>query len=80
MFESDKDTRAASPLPAAGDAPVPTQDGSDNPALSLENKEYTAGPVPRESSPAVQPRQETPPEPKAEASQAQDDPADRALN
>jgi TonB family protein len=62
VFESDKDTHAASPLPAAGDAPVPTQDGRDQPGLSLENREYTAGPVPRESSPAVQPPQETAPE------------------
>ena len=68
VFESDKDTHAASPLPAAGDAPVPTQDGRDQPDLSLENKEYTAGPVARESSPAVQPRQETAPQPKAEES------------
>ena len=68
VFESDKDTHAASPLPAAGDAPVPTQEGRDQPGLSLENKEYTAGPVPRESPPAVQPRQETAPEPKAEES------------
>jgi len=68
VFESDKDTHAASPLPAAGDAPVPTQDGRDQPGLSLENKEYTAGPVARESSPAVQPRQETAPQPKAEES------------
>ena len=68
VFESDKDTHAASPLPAAGDAPVPTQDGRDQPSLSLENKEYTAGPVARESSPAVQPRQETAPQPKAEES------------
>ena len=68
VFESDKDTHAASPLPAAGDAPVPTQDGRDQPGLSLENREYTAGPVARESSPAVQPRQETAPEPKPEES------------
>ena len=68
VFESDKDTHAASPLPAAGDAPVPTQDGRDQPGLSLENREYTAGPVPRESSPAVQPREEAAPEPKPEES------------
>jgi len=61
-FESDKDTQAAAPLPATGDAPVPTQDGTESPALSLENKEYTAGPMPRPSTPAVQPQQETPPE------------------
>ncbi|MGC2577052.1 MAG: hypothetical protein WA376_05700, partial [Terrimicrobiaceae bacterium] len=41
VFESDKDTHAASPLPATGDAPIPTQDGQESPALSFENKEYT---------------------------------------
>jgi TonB family protein len=66
VFESDKDTRAASPLPATGDAPIPTQDGQESPALSFENKEYTAGPQARPSTPAVQPQQETTPEPKAE--------------
>ena len=65
-FESDKDTRAASPLSATGDAPVPSQDGTENPALSFENKDYTAGPQARPSTPAVEPRQETAPEPKAE--------------
>jgi TonB family protein len=65
-FESDKDTRAASPLSATGDAPVPSQDGAESPALSFENKEYTAGPQARPSTPAVQPRQETTPEPEAE--------------
>jgi len=63
-FESDKDTRAASPLPATGDAPVPTQDGTEHPALSFENKEYTAGPQARPSTPTVQPRKEAAPEPK----------------
>ncbi|HEY5742178.1 MAG TPA: energy transducer TonB [Terrimicrobiaceae bacterium] len=64
-FESDKDTQAASPLPATGDAPVPTQEGAENPSLSFENKEYTAGPQPRPSSPVAQPSQEAaPPEPK----------------
>ncbi len=66
VFESDNDTRAASPLPATGDAPIPTQDGIDSPALSMESTEYTAGPQARPSTPAVQPRQETPPEPKTE--------------
>jgi TonB family protein len=66
VFESDKDTRAASPLPATGDAPVPTQDGQETPALSFENKEYTAGPQARPSTPAVPPREETAPEPQAE--------------
>ncbi|HEU4680023.1 MAG TPA: hypothetical protein VFS35_10910, partial [Terrimicrobiaceae bacterium] len=63
VFESDKDTHAASPLPAAGDAPVPTQDGRDIAALTFEDKEYTPGPVARPSTPAAQPRQEIRPQP-----------------
>jgi TonB family protein len=66
-FESDKDTQAASPLPSTGEAPVPTQDGHENPSLSFENKEYTAGPQARPSTPAVLPQEAAaPPEPKAE--------------
>jgi TonB family protein len=68
-FESDKDTRAASPLPATGDAPVPTQEGRENPALAFENKEYTAGPQPRPSNPAPQPRVEAAAEPQPEKAQ-----------
>jgi TonB family protein len=66
VFESDKDTHAASPLPATGDAPIPTQDGQESPALSFENKEYTAGPQAHPSTP-VPPRQEAAAEPEAEA-------------
>jgi hypothetical protein len=47
QFESDKDTRAASPLERSGDAPLPSQEGRESPALDFENKEYTAGPQPR---------------------------------
>jgi TonB family protein len=65
-FESDKDTGAASPLAASGDAPVPTQEGQENFGLSFENKEYTAGPQARPSTPAVQPQEASAPEPKAE--------------
>jgi len=59
-FESDKETRAASAVPATGEAPVPSQDGTESPALSFENKEYTAGPQARETTP------EPEAEPKAE--------------
>ena len=65
-FESDKDTQAAAPLPASGDAPVPTQDGQEKPGLSFENKEYTAGPQARASTPAVEAREAVAPEPTAE--------------
>lgn len=67
-FESDKDTQAASPLPASGDAPVPTLDGEISPALSLENRDYTPGREALPSAPpAPAPTQSAPPEPSAEA-------------
>ena len=73
-FESDKDTHAASPLPATGDAPVPTMDGEESPTLSMENREYTPGREARPAPPPVPPartetaRQEsTPPEPESES-------------
>lgn len=66
-FESDKDTAAASALPASGDAPLPTMDGEAAPGISFENRNYTAGREPKPSAPPAQPEQETaPPEPKVE--------------
>ena len=59
-FESDKDTLAASSLPATGDAPLPTTDGETTTGLSLENKNYTAGREPR-PAPQAEPQPETPP-------------------
>jgi TonB family protein len=41
MFESDKDTAAASEKPAKGDAPLPTQDGKDTPDLGFKNEQYS---------------------------------------
>ena len=41
MFESDKDTAAASEQPAKGDAPLPTQEGKDTPDLGFKNEEYS---------------------------------------
>jgi outer membrane biosynthesis protein TonB len=57
-FESDKNTVAASELPAAGDAPVPTTDGETAPGISLQNRDYSPG---REARPAAPPAQLTPP-------------------
>jgi outer membrane biosynthesis protein TonB len=66
-FESDKDTQAASELPASGNAPVPTMEGEDAPTLSMENRNYTAGLQPRPAAPPAQPaEQQAPPEPKTE--------------
>ncbi len=70
-FESDKDTAAASALPASGDAPLPTMDGETAPGISFENRNYTAGREPRPAAPPPQPEQETaPPEPKVEKAEA----------
>ena len=42
MFESDKDTAAASEQPAKGNAPLPTQDGKDTPDdLGFKNEQYS---------------------------------------
>jgi TonB family protein len=41
MFESDKDTAAASEQPAKGDAPLPTEDGKDTPDIGFKNEQYS---------------------------------------
>ena len=42
MFESDKDTAAASEQPAKGNAPLPTQDGKDTPDdIGFKNEQYS---------------------------------------
>jgi outer membrane biosynthesis protein TonB len=41
MFESDKDTAAASEQPAKGDAPLPTQEGKERPDLGFKNEDYS---------------------------------------
>src|SRR6516165_554394 len=41
MFESDKDTAAASEKPAEGDTPIPTQDGKDTPDIGFKDEQYS---------------------------------------
>lgn len=41
MFESDKDTAAASEQPAKGDAPLPTQDGKETPDIGFKNEQFS---------------------------------------
>src|ERR1700722_19405896 len=41
MFESDKDTAAASEQPAKGDAPLPTQEGKETPDIGFKNEQYS---------------------------------------
>lgn len=62
-FESDKDTRAASELPAQGDLPLPTQEGEELPTAQFENREYTAGHQAGESTPPAPQSAPMPPEP-----------------
>jgi len=69
VFESDKNTLAAAVRPATGDAPLPSQEGLQSPAIAFENQEYTPGREARPSAPAAQPAQSAapaPPAPKAE--------------
>ncbi len=60
-FESDKNTRAASELPAEGNVPLPTQRGEDIPGTEFENREYSAGKEPRPASPPQAPPAEAAP-------------------
>src|SRR3989442_581360 len=41
MFESDKTSRAASELPATGNAPLPTQEGRTLPAADFKTQDYS---------------------------------------
>jgi TonB family protein len=41
MFESDKDTAAASEQPAKGEAPVPTQEGKETPDVGFKDEQYS---------------------------------------
>lgn len=44
-FESDKDTSAASELPATGNLPLPTQEGKEERSPEFETKDYVLGPI-----------------------------------
>jgi outer membrane biosynthesis protein TonB len=74
-FESNANSLAASNLPATGDAPLPTQDGKDRPAMNLETHDYSlqadgSKPEPRSTvAPESQPPPEPTPPPKAIASE-----------
>ena len=63
-FESDRNTAAASAEQAQGDAPVPTQEGRDQPFLELEERQLAlAQPAPVPPAPEVPPSQPSPPVP-----------------
>jgi hypothetical protein len=64
-FESNANSLAASQLPATGDAPLPTQEGKERPAMNLETHDYslpTDGSKPEPRS-TVAPESKPPPAP-----------------
>ena len=63
-FESDRNTAAASPEKVQVDAPVPTQDGREQPFLELEEKQLAmAKPSEAPPAPVTPPSQPSPPAP-----------------
>lgn len=66
VFESDRNTAAASPDVASGAAPLPTQEGVEQPALSLEQQELALA-----KPDAAPPAPEMPPAATAAAQPAQ---------
>jgi outer membrane biosynthesis protein TonB len=77
-FESNANSIAASKLPATGDAPLPTQDGKERPAVNLETHDYSlptdgSKPQPEPQSTVAPESKPTPPvmaSPKPKASEA----------
>lgn len=79
-FESDRNSRAASEMPATGDAPLPSQEGKERPAAEFTTHDYSLGkgerPAPEsalEVAKAAPPAPE-PPRPKFAASQPSPEP------
>lgn len=62
VFQSDKDTQAASELPATGNAPMPSQEGKKTPAFAFDTQVYTPGDKPAVAA-AATPADTTPPRP-----------------
>ena len=59
-FESNANSRAASALPAAGDLPLPTQEGEDRPFIETQTQQSS---LPSEGAAAQPPPEATPPPP-----------------
>ena len=58
IFESDRNSEAASELPASGVLPLPSQNGKKRPFAEFANRDYLLGrvqPAPAESAPAPKP-------------------------
>ena len=61
-FESNANSRAASEQPATGDAPLPSQQGKDRPAIDLDTHQYSL------ANQGAQPQPSVKPEPSAQPS------------
>jgi outer membrane biosynthesis protein TonB len=60
-FESDKNSKAASELPAAGSEPLPSQLGGDRPTTDLETHDATLGQPGAEPQPTARPEEKPSP-------------------
>ena len=65
IFESNANSLAASNLPAAGDAPVPTQEGADRPFLQMDTQRHSLASEGAQAQPPAEPM--PPPQPSATA-------------
>ncbi|MEO8205180.1 MAG: energy transducer TonB, partial [Chthoniobacterales bacterium] len=76
-FESDKNTKAATEMPANGNMPAPTQEGTNEKTIEFTNQKSSVGTAPRPASPsaASQPQQATPAEQKTEETAEQKTPS-----
>jgi outer membrane biosynthesis protein TonB len=75
VFESDRDTAAAAPEAAAGEIPLPTQDGREQPVLELEDTQLAmAQPAEAAPAPETPPSEPAPPVPPAAAEPAPEEP------
>lgn len=72
VFQSDKDTQAASEAPATGDAPMPSQEGKKTPVFAFDTQVYTPGDKP---AVAAKPVDTTPPRPQVDRAAPRPTPA-----
>lgn len=93
LFQSDQNMKAASELPASGDAPLPSQAGADRPFNAFKTQSSLLGaaarpfedamhtePIPAVASVAPPPAPPLPPEPKPAPPAPPAEPAEKAEN
>ena len=60
-FESNANSRAASEQPATGDAPLPSQQGKDRPAVDLDTHQYSLANPGAQPQPSIRPQESAQP-------------------